>query len=298
MCGMEQAKGDTWMLETSNLCIPAFRLDQKQLILMDSGQAGDDLDELLTILRREGQTVRAVLTSHTHNDHTGGHRALRGLYGTELVASLFNAAVLENPLGLRAYFYEDTYHEVLQHSALMGAHVDRLILPGQRSIDIDGAVFQILDLPGHSPEHLGFVTPDGIAYLADLLLSRGQFSTAKLPYITCCELDFASKRRAATWDYTGYLLAHKGYTEQITELVEANLALWEEKLNVILGQLEGEKTMEECVAATAKALCLGGKSHFIRMSVGRSVRAMVQYLVDRGLVFGQTRDWTAYYRRA
>lgn len=297
MYGMEQVLGDTWMLETPNSCIPVFRLGPKQLILMDSGQSGDDLKELLAFLHREQLMVRAVLTSHAHIDHTGGHRALRELYGAELIASVFNAAVLENSLGLRAYFYEDTYHEALRHHEQMGARVDRLILPGQRSICIDGAAFQILDLPGHSPEHLGFVTPDGIAYLADLLLSRDQFPTAKLPYTTCCELDFSSKRRAMNMDYPGYLLAHRGYEVQISELAAENLSLWEEKLRLILSQLEEERTLAACIAAVAKELHLGGKSRFVRMAVGRSVRAMVQYLVDCGLVCRQTRDWVDYYRR-
>ena len=98
-------------------------------------------------------------------------------------------------------------------------------------------------------------------------------------------------------DYPGYLLAHRGYEVQISELAAENLSLWEEKLRLILSQLEEERTLAACIAAVAKELHLGGKSRFVRMAVGRSVRAMVQYLVDCGLVCRQTRDWVDYYRR-
>lgn len=264
---------------------------------MDSGRQGRDLETLLEVLEGEGLQVRAVLTSHAHIDHTGGHQALKERYGAELIASLFNAAVLENPLGLRAYFYASTYRSVLAFSREMGARIDRLILPGQEEVEVDGARFHILPLPGHAPEHMGFVTPDAIAYLADLLLGAEQLDAAKLPYTVSCELDFASKERAIGWHYPGYLLAHRGYVSQIGPLVRANLALWQDRLQTVLEQLEEEQTLEDCVAGTAGALGLGGRNPFTRKAVERTIRAMVQYLVDQGQVVQRFQGWRDYYRR-
>lgn len=42
-----------------------------------------------------------------------------------------------------------------------------MILPGQEQVQVCGVQFRILSLPGHAASHMGFVTPDGVAYLAD-----------------------------------------------------------------------------------------------------------------------------------
>lgn len=269
---------------SSGCCVPVFFLEKRQVVLMDSGLQGGMGEALLDFLVREGLSVRAVLTSHAHIDHTGNHRLLQKRYGAKVFASLFNAAVLENPLGLKAYFYEDTYQELLQHREAMYCQTDQLILPGQETVEVEGASFAILPLPGHAPEHMGFITPDKVCYVADLLLGRKELYRTKLPYVMCCGSDLRSKRMAQDWAYSGYLLAHCGYVSgsELGSLAASNIEMWRDNLEQTMKCFSKPITLSDAVTSVLQAMGLSSRNSFRWMAFERTIRAMVQYLVDVG----------------
>lgn len=300
MWSFEQIRGDTWAWSNDSCCIPVFFLRQKQVVLMDSGSRKADSDSLLSFLCKEGLTVRAVLTSHAHIDHTGTHSILQARYGAELYASLYTAAVLDDALNLKAYFYEDTYQEFLRHQKLMCCHTDQLILPGQTAVEVDGARFDILALPGHAPDHLGFVTPDCVCYLADLLLTDALLSTAKLPYTMCLGPDLKSKAKAYQMSYADYLLAHCGHISpaSLPALAECNIRFWRNQLALVMDQFhEDGQSLEQTISSTLQMLQITCMNSFSWMAAERTIRAMVNYLVDTGALEKQLTGTGAYYRK-
>ena len=58
---------------------------------------------------------------------------------------------------------------------------DIIIGPEDDHLDMAGARFGIMQLPGHSAGHIGIVTPDGVAYVGDCLIDRDQIAAAKRP---------------------------------------------------------------------------------------------------------------------
>ncbi|MFR4512959.1 MAG: hypothetical protein ACLT4E_13225 [Clostridium sp.] len=60
---------------------------------------------------------------------------------------------------------------------------DQIILPGQEQVQVCGVQFRILSLPGHAASHMGFVTPDGVAYLADSMFDRESLKKGRLFYM-------------------------------------------------------------------------------------------------------------------
>lgn len=301
MSSFERVLGDTWCWIEDGICIPVFFLAEKQVVLLDSGLRSGEDGPLAAFLRGRGLSVRAVLTSHVHIDHTGCHALLRERFGAEIIASPFNAAALESPLALKAYFYEDTYQELLRHWGALSSPVDRLILPGQAAVAVDGASFEVLPLPGHSPDHMGFVTPDGVCYLADLLLTDDQLRAAKLPYVMCLGQDLESKRAAGARSAPTYLLAHCGavQAEDLHGLILRDLQLWKDRLALLLEVFSGggELGLEAVVSALLQALGLSCRKAFAWMASERTVRAMVQYLVDAGCLEKLLPGTRALYRR-
>lgn len=295
MATLEQVRGDTYVINTKDCCIPCYFLEPHTVVLMDSGIAGKNGQELMELLDREQLTVQAVLTSHAHYDHTGNHQLLRSTRGATVYASVFNAAVMQNPLAMKSYLNDDTWHELLAKGSAVFCPIDEVIATNQKQVVIDGVCIEVLQLPGHSPEHIGFVTPDGVAYLADLLVSTGELQGIRLPYITCAEPHLDTLQTLRRRRYQACILAHRGWYEDIGPIIDQNVARWENNLQMTWAMLGSPMTQEECASALMKHLNVVCRTTFQWMSANQTVRAMLQYLVDQGQVVKVIRNNKIFY---
>ena len=151
---LEHVKGNTYCIVTGYARIPLYQLDRANCILIDSG-LHEDGKGIISCLERENLSVKAVLTSHSHIDHVGNHLALRRHFGARLYMSMFAAAANAEPVNLACCLPDFTTYRRLQ--PFMEGHFkpDVLMDWSADSIEVEGAIFQILHLPGHDAEHLG-----------------------------------------------------------------------------------------------------------------------------------------------
>ena len=295
MATMEQVLGSTYVINTKSCCIPCYFLNPNTVVLLDSGIAVSNGRELMELLDEQKLTVRAILTSHAHFDHNGNHRPLREKYGAVTSASVFNAAVVQNPVAMKSYLIADTWHELLTKGGSVFCPIDEVIDTDQTEVVVDGARFEVLPLPGHSPEHIGFVTPDGVAYLADVLVSTPQLKEIRLPYIICAEPHLEALQRLRKQKYNAYILAHRGWYKDVSSFIDQNVARWENNLQMTWSMLSSPMTQEESAAALMKHLNVNCRTTFQWMSCNQTVRAMMQYLVDQGKLVKMIRDNKIFY---
>lgn len=271
--------GDTYYIDAGNCSIPLFKTDRNRAILFDSGLPRQG-EELAALLDKNKISISAILTSHAHIDHTGNHALFQKKYGSRVYMTLFNAAVSENPLALKAYFYGSSYRDMIKTTASMMCRTDHLMRADQRVVDVDGIPFRILDLPGHSPEHVGFVTPDKVAYLADLFMGPESVSKTRMPYSMCCQFDFESKEKALTYDYDFYVLAHEGVHTDIKQVFQNNQQMWEGKIRLVENISDKPLSLETYVKKTMTVFNVNPSNTFSAVVFERSIRAILQYLVD------------------
>ncbi|SDY37279.1 MBL fold metallo-hydrolase [Eubacterium barkeri] len=280
MLQCHHVSGNTYYLATARSCIPFYLLDATHAVLMDSGLADSDQNILLAFFERKKIWIHSILTTHAHIDHVGNHRVFQEKHQSKLYLSLFNAAVCSNPLGLKAYFYGNSYSEMCRYAQSMFFTPDCVFSKDAASITIEGAVFEILDLPGHSPEHLGFVTPDGVAYLGDLLINREMIAKTRVPYSMCCSVDLACKKDAARLNYPHYLISHKGLYEDIQPLIAENCLMWEQKLQQLEKLVDSELSYECLLGKAFKIYGINLSSMRSSIISERSIRSMLQYLTE------------------
>ena len=111
--------------------------------MVDPGDAGPVLDALAS----RSAMLTAILITHLHADHIGGIARLRAHYPQ---------ARLIGPAGLSGF-------DAIDH-VTDGA---RLVL------DAPLCRLSILALPGHTPEHIGYLSDDGALFCGDTLFSAG-----------------------------------------------------------------------------------------------------------------------------
>ena len=234
--------GDTWAIETELAYLPFYKLNDRDIVLLDAGYAPTDREELTETLAACGFSVKGILCSHAHMDHVGNVRRFCGIYGCRVGAHLIEAAIAASP--------DSFYRHYGIHASVEGGGEEcfdatDLIRPGQEELDFCGARFRVLHLPGHSDGHLGFVTPDGVAYLGDALMGFSQLAASKMPFTTQLGQDLASKRAICQLSAKAYVVAHKAIVTDIRELAEANISRLLEKVENIFGALRGTPTAGE-----------------------------------------------------
>ena len=128
-----QVAGNTGCLYLMGNCIPYYEIREREWILMDCGSrlARTQLAEYLS---KNKISVRAVLCSHGHYDHTENNRFLQEEYGAELVMSCLDAGILQDTLSLKTIFYSNTLQDNERECSDMLCKADQMILPGQEQV--------------------------------------------------------------------------------------------------------------------------------------------------------------------
>lgn len=220
MAVIEHIRGNTYCILTKKICIPFYR-EGNQAVLLDSGFP-DEYKEMKDCLDSEGLLVTAILTSHAHYDHVGNHIAFQK-EGAQLYLSEFDAAVTKNFTALGAPFYTENPRDLEKLYGFMVFETDRCFSVRDKEIRIMDRSFRILDIPGHAHSQTGFVTPDGVAYLADALLSEKTFERKTLVFHHNWAEAIRSMEKIRQLSCACYVIAHKGVYGEIADLASRNM---------------------------------------------------------------------------
>lgn len=162
-------------------------------------------------------------------------------------------------------------------------------------IQVEGVPFQVLSLPGHAASHVGFVTPDGAAYLADSLFSPDPSGAERLTYMLDWGQALKTMEQVGEYDYERCILAHGGVYDQIRPLAEENRNRFGRMLERFQDLFAGELTQEQLLEKSA------GRYHFTSENYEkvclfeRVIRSMTEYLVEQGRISRRTRGGILVY---
>ena len=240
-----------------------------------------------------------MICSHAHFDHTGNVRYLQQRYGAPAAISLIEAGISVNPDSYRANYVALTYGKSREIFLEECFTADRVIFPQDDHIDIDGARFGVLSLPGHSAGHIGFVTPDGAAYVGDCLIDQHEIDAAKLPTSMFIAKDLDSKAALRATDYPAYILAHKQVVTdraELSALIDSNIAFIHRKERELLDDLTDGMTFSDWIYAFCQRENIRTRQELKFSIVERNFANFTDWLTDTGKVRVQ-RDFCAkrYY---
>lgn len=291
--------GNTYAAVGSTALLPIYKLNERDIVLIDTGYAKLDRAGLVNLLDGSGLVPKYVLCSHAHFDHTGNVRYLQERYGAKAILSLIEAGISVNPDSYRANYVALTYGKSRELFLEECFTADRVLRETDTSLELDGRTFGILPLPGHSAGHLGFVTPDGAAYVGDCLISQGEIDGAKLPTSMFIARDLESKAYLKTTDYPVYILAHKEVVrrEALEGLIDRNIGFIQSKRAELLEVLEDGMTFSEWIGAFCQRENVQTHNELKFSIVERNFSNFVSWLTDSGAVMVR-REFCAkrYYR--
>lgn len=218
MYELVNVKGNSFYIE-SPAKIGLYKLSDTEVCLIDSGNDKDAGKKIKKILDENGWTLKAIYNTHSNADHIGGNKFLQDrteckIYAPGIECDFTNHTVLEPAFLYGGYPCKDLRHKFLMAQESIAQNLTPDALP-------EG--FEMISLPGHFFDMVGFKTPDNVMYLADCLSSRTTLEKYQISVLHDVEAYLKTLEYIKTLKADIFVPSHAEQTEDITELAQFNI---------------------------------------------------------------------------
>ena len=259
--------------------IGLVRLNDTDVCLIDSGNDKDAGRKVRQILDSNNWRLTAIYNTHSNADHIGGNKYLQGQTGCKIFAPGIECDFTQHPVLEPSFLYGGYPCKELRHKFLMAQESNVEYLT--REVVPEG--FEIIDLPGHFFDMVGFRTPDDVIYLADCLSSRETLDKYQVGFIYDVEAYIKTLEMVKTLKAKMFVPAHAQVTEDISELAQYNIDKVQEIAERIVALCEEPAYFEMILSKlfTEYALTMNFEQYVL---VGSTVRSYLAWLKDTGRI--------------
>ena len=201
--------------------IGLFRLNEKDVCLIDSGNDKDAGRKVRQLLDANGWRLTAIYNTHSNADHIGGNQYLQKQSGCRIYAPGIDCAFTRHPILEPAFLYGGFPFRELRHKFLMAQASDAEELT--QAVLPEG--FHLIPLPGHFFDMVGFRTPDDVVFLADCLSSRETLEKYRIGFIYDVAAYLKTLETVKAMQARLFIPSHAETAEDIAELAQFNIDL-------------------------------------------------------------------------
>lgn len=257
--------------------IGLVRLNDADVCLIDSGNDKDAGRKVRRILDTNGWHLTAIYNTHSNADHIGGNKYLQGQTGCRIYAPGIDCDFTRHPVLEPAFLYggfpcKDLRHKFLMAQESQAEYLTKEALP-------DG--FEMIELPGHFFDMVGFRTPDDVVYLADCLSGRETLDKYGIGFIYDVAAYIKTLEMVKSLNAKMFVPAHAAVSENVSELAQYNI----DKVYEIAEKIVGICSEPLCFEVILQRLfaAYGLVMNFEQYAlVGSTVRSYLSWLKDTG----------------
>ena len=257
--------------------IGLIRLNEREVCLIDSGNDKDAGRKLRQLLDAKGWTLRAIYNTHANADHIGGNAYLQRQTGCKIYAPGIDCAFTRKPVLEPAFLYGGYPCKALRHKFLMAQESDAQEL--RPEVRPEG--LQLIPLPGHFFDMVGFRTAEDVVYLADCLSSRETLEKYRIGFLYDVDAYLKTLETVKAMQARLFIPAHAAAAEDIAPLAQFNIdKVWEVAEKIV--SLCAEPLCFEALLQklfTAYGLTMSFEQYVL---VGSTVRSYLSWLKDAG----------------
>jgi len=199
--------------------IGLVKLSDTEVCLIDSGNDKEAGRKVRQHLDKNGWTLRAIYNTHSNADHIGGNAYLQKQTGCRIFAPGIEQDFTRHPLLEPSFLYGGFPPKELRHKFLLAQPSEaEELTPGTLP---EG--FELLPVPGHFFDMVGFRTPDDVVYLADCLSSRETLEKYRIGFIYDVGAYLETLEQVKAMEAKIFVPAHAAATEDIAPLAQYNI---------------------------------------------------------------------------
>ena len=199
--------------------IGVIKVSDNEVICVDSGSDKDAGKKVLKKINENGWKLKAVYNTHSHADHIGGNKYLQDQTACKIFARGIEKNFTNHPILEAALLYGGFPPEELKHKFLYAQES----VADEMPLESLEKGIEILPLPGHSFDMVGFITPDKTAYIADCLSSKETIEKYGIGYLWNVEAYIATLEKIKTLEAEKFIPSHAAVTDDIKPLAQYNI---------------------------------------------------------------------------
>ena len=257
--------------------IGLYRNEDNSVYLIDSGNDKEAGRKVRQILDKNGWTLRAILNTHSNADHIGGNKYLQAQTGCKIFAPGIEADFTRHPILEPSFLYGGYPPKELRHKFLLAQESE--------AVDITSPDFpqeiEVIPLPGHFFDMVGYRMPDGVCFMADCVSSAATLAKYRVGYIYDVKAYLETLDYIETLTAPMFVPAHTEAVESMQELAELNRAVVLEIIDVILNLCAEPVSFENALQKLFEhyGLAMSFEQYAL---VGNTLRSYMSYLKDTG----------------
>lgn len=273
--------------------IGVVKISEDEVCLIDSGSDKDAGRKVRKILDANGWKLKAIYNTHSNADHIGGNKYLQSQTGCAVYARGIECDFTNHPILEPAFLYGGCPFKDLRHKFLMAQESECQPLTDKNIPE----GWEIIPLPGHYFDMVGFRTPEDIVYLADCLSSRDTLDKYQIGFIYDVAAYLETLEKVKTMQAKLFIPAHAEAAEDISDLARYNIDKVWEIAGKILEICEVPISFE-CILKrlfTDYQLNMTFEQHAL---VGSTVKSYLAWLKDSGKLNARFEDNMMLWEKA
>lgn len=259
--------------------------------LIDSGSDKEAGRKVRQHLDARGLKLSAIYNTHSNADHIGGNQYLQRQTGCAVYAPGVEAAFTRDPILEPSFLYGGCPPKPLRHKFLLAQPSDVQVL------DPKACPLEVIPLPGHFFDMVGYRTEDDVVFLADCLSSRETLEKYRVSFLYDVAAYLDTLDRVAAMEAALFIPAHAAATEDIAPLARYNrdqvYAVAEDLLDLLAEPLVFEEVLRRLFQRYH--LTMDFQQYVL---VGSTVKSYLAWLLDGGRVTAAFDDCRLLWRKA
>ena len=259
--------------------------------LIDSGSDKEAGRKVRQHLDARGLKLSAIYNTHSNADHIGGNQYLQRQTGCAVYAPGVEAAFTRDPILEPSFLYGGCPPKPLRHKFLLAQP------SGVQVLDPKACPLEVIPLPGHFFDMVGYRTEDGVVFLADCLSSRETLEKYRVSFLYDVAAYLDTLDRVAAMEAALFVPAHAAATEDIAPLARYNrdqvYAVAEDLLDLLAEPLVFEEVLRRLFRRYHLTMDL---QQYVL--VGSTVKSYLAWLLDGGRVTAAFDDCRLLWRKA
>ena len=207
--------------------------EDEQAVLVDTGGDKDAGRRIRKACDALEVTPVAIVNTHSHADHYGGNDYLVRNLDLPVYAPPFEASIMQSPYLEPVYLFGGAKPPKELTSKWLLAKpspVHHLLEPG--TLELAGLTLEIIESSGHAHTHYA-VKVDDVLFAADAVFGESALEKYPLPFGQDIGGQIASAQQMGTQEVRVILPGHGEPTEEVGELVQKNVEVFQRAADVI-----------------------------------------------------------------
>lgn len=257
--------------------IGIYKANEDGVYLIDSGSDKDAGRKVRQILDKNGWKLLGILSTHSNADHIGGNKYLQSQTGCKIFTYGIEGAITKYPVLEPAYLYGGYPCKDLRHKFLMAQESE--------VVDVSDEDFpkevEVIPLPGHFFDMVGYRIPDGTVFVADCVSSKATLEKYAVSVIYDVEAYLKTLDMVENMDVNVFVPSHADTCTDMKELAECNRQKVYEIENLIWEICSEKQTFDVILQKvfTHYELVMTFQQHVL---VGSTIRSYLAWMKDQG----------------